>query len=57
MARVNLDDFEEDFEGALGKFTADVIAEVERDTQGMTDLGANSIGFATRGITLRSLSG
>lgn len=38
MARVNLDDFEEDFEGALGKLTADVIAEVDRDTQGMTNL-------------------
>lgn len=38
MARVNLDAFEEDFNGALDGLIADVTAEVERDTKGMSEM-------------------
>lgn len=38
MVRVNLDAFEEDFNGALDGLIADVTAEVERDTKGMSEL-------------------
>lgn len=38
MTRVNLDDFEENFEGALAALTDDVIARVERETAGMNEV-------------------
>lgn len=41
MSGVNLDDFTEDFEGALDTLTQDTIARVDRDTAGMSDLQVN----------------
>ena len=37
MADVNIDDFTEDFEGALDVLVKDTIARVDRETAGMTD--------------------